>query len=427
MAARGSEPRPGRLSTSVPDPSRRPILVVTPVDPRAPRNGVLIRVEAAIRALGEIAPVEVVVIHPGPEGRPPQEGPLPSTVRRTITATYTRRLTLAGRLGWVLRPTRPLTLVGRDHTQLRRDVGAWLSPDYSLAWIVGTTLHDAVAPLLPGCPVVVDVNDLESDKLAGELRVRRGSAPPRGVARRARHEVALLQGRRNVHAWLRFDRAVARGADLALVCSAADVPRLDAGRVAVVPNAYPTPERPLGRVAVGSPPTILLQGAMTYPPNVDAAQFLVREILPRVREAIPDVRLRIVGRAGDGVRALAQGERVVVTGYVPDLDHELARADLVVVPVRFGGGTRIKIIEAFAHGIPVVSTGVGAFGLGAVDGESILLADEADTLAAACVRALTDPARRSALASAGRACFERSYRVEAVHEDIIGLAWSLLP
>ncbi len=89
--------------------------------------------------------------------------------------------------------------------------------------------------------------------------------------------------------------------------------------------------------------------------------------------------------------------RVTLVGQVPDIGAELDRADLVLVPIRFGSGTRIKIIEAFAHRVPVVSTSLGAEGLGAVDGEHLLLGDDPASLAIACARLLTDEELRRRL------------------------------
>ena len=90
----------------------------------------------------------------------------------------------------------------------------------------------------------------------------------------------------------------------------------------------------------GSPPTVLFQGLLRYPPNIEAARFLVREVVPALRALVPDVRVRLVGDAAPAVTALDDPPRVTVVGQVPDIDAELAGADLVVVPVRYGSGTR---------------------------------------------------------------------------------------
>ena len=102
-------------------------------------------------------------------------------------------------------------------------------------------------------------------------------------------------------------------------------------------------------------------------------------------EPLADVRLRLAGQVSLVVRALEQVPRVMVTGWVPDMASELRHADLVVVPIRYGSGTRIKILEAFAHRIPVVSTSAGLEGkINAIHGRHLLVSDSPEEFASAC-------------------------------------------
>ena len=124
--------------------------------------------------------------------------------------------------------------------------------------------------------------------------------------------------------------------------------------------------------------------------------------------------------------------KVTMVGQVPAIDAELARADLVVVPIRFGSGTRVKIVEAFAQRVPVVSTTLGAEGLEARNGEHLLLADTPDAIAAACAQLLTDPELRQRIVDGAHKLFlerlQRDRVVEAVrrvagkrvHDDLAG-------
>ena len=89
----------------------------------------------------------------------------------------------------------------------------------------------------------------------------------------------------------------------------------------VVPNIYPTPARPAGRDTVGTPPTVSIIGQLHYPPNADAAEFFVREVLPKLRQRVPDVEVRLVGEPSPSVAALDGADGVTVTGLVPDIDH----------------------------------------------------------------------------------------------------------
>src|SRR5262249_15525832 len=151
-----------------------------------------------------------------------------------------------------------------------------------------------------------------------------------------------------------------------------------------------------------APARITFTGLMAHPPNVAAARFFAIEVLPAIQKVIPEAEFWIVGRDPvPEVRMLAARPRVVVTGTVPDMRPYLARATVVVVPLRFGSGMRQKILEAWAMEKAVVSTRIGAEGLDVQDGVNILLADDAETLASAVVRLLQSPAARDRLRAAG--------------------------
>jgi len=154
---------------------------------------------------------------------------------------------------------------------------------------------------------------------------------------------------------------------------------------------------------------------MTYSANYDAMQFFLRDVYPQVRAAVPGASLTITGStAGVDQAGLALDDTVHLTGYVDDIRPVIAGSAACVVPLRQGGGTRLKILEAMALGVPVVSTRKGAEGLDVVDGEHLLLADTPRDLAAATVRLLQDGALRACLASQARALVERRYDWRAI-------------
>jgi glycosyltransferase involved in cell wall biosynthesis len=216
---------------------------------------------------------------------------------------------------------------------------------------------------------------------------------------------------------------VARRAAVVIVCSDLDRHRLAQPNVVVIPNGFVEPSRPVGRITVGDPPTVLLQGFLRYRPNIEAARELVRIITPRVRERIPLLQVRLVGAGGlETVGDLHDPPRTVVAGWVDDLGKELERSDLVAVPLRLGSGTRIKILEALAHRIPVVSTPIGAEGLELEDGRHLLLADAPEAFADSCVRALTDLDLRHQLVEEGQRQFLAHYRWSAIRPRITDLA-----
>jgi glycosyltransferase involved in cell wall biosynthesis len=154
---------------------------------------------------------------------------------------------------------------------------------------------------------------------------------------------------------------------------------------------------------------ILFVGSMDYSANIDAVQWLVREVWPVVKRQNPDLRLTIVGRKpSPSVQALAAGD-IEVTGTVEDVRTFYRRALAVVAPLRIGSGTRLKILEAMAAGVPVVSTRVGAEGLNVSDGLDIILGDTGEEIAQALLRIVSIPGLRERQAQAARDLVARSY------------------
>ena len=142
------------------------------------------------------------------------------------------------------------------------------------------------------------------------------------------------------------------------------------------------------------PGSMVFTGSMDWMPNEDGIAWFVESILPRIRAAIPEATLTIVGRKPTAkVRALENAAGVSVTGSVPDVRPYLASHQLFIVPLRVGGGTRLKIYEGMTMGLPTVSTTIGAEGLPVVDGEHLLLADDPASFARACIDLLNDPVR----------------------------------
>ncbi len=149
---------------------------------------------------------------------------------------------------------------------------------------------------------------------------------------------------------------------------------------------------------------ILSMATMMWPPNVDGVLWFARSIYPHIRAAAPDAPFYVVGqRPVAEVRALPDEQPgVEVTGYVPDTAPYIARSACLIVPLRSGGGMRVKILEALARGIPIVSTTIGYEGIDLVPGEHLLVADTPEEFAAAVLRLLDDPALGARIAAAGR-------------------------
>jgi sugar transferase (PEP-CTERM/EpsH1 system associated) len=193
-----------------------------------------------------------------------------------------------------------------------------------------------------------------------------------------------------------YERAACQRFDFVVAVSRADadVMRREYGveRVADVQTGVDTDFfRPTGTVR-REPHNLVFTGSMDWLPNEDAIQFFLKEIMPRVRQSVPDATLTVVGR--DPFPSLVEQSRrdpsIVVTGRVEDVRPYMERAAAYVVPIRVGGGTRLKIYEAMAMELPIVSTTIGAEGLPVKDGAELLIADAPAEFAAAVVRVLTD-------------------------------------
>src|SRR5205823_5460507 len=181
-------------------------------------------------------------------------------------------------------------------------------------------------------------------------------------------------------------------------------------RVSVYPNSIPPLEMP--KAAEES--CIVFSGNFEYHPNIDAVRFLTCEIWPQVRRRYPELRLHLVGRGDRFIRhLLPPGSSVHATGPVEDAIPEIARARLVVAPLRAGSGTRIKILQAWAAARAVVATPLAAEGLDAREGVNIALASDATAFINAIDRLLCNSAVRRTLATGGRRTFESGYTWEA--------------
>jgi glycosyltransferase involved in cell wall biosynthesis len=179
----------------------------------------------------------------------------------------------------------------------------------------------------------------------------------------------------------------------------------------VRPNGVDLDAFAFGDHAAPAGRTLLMTGDFGYLPNVDAARWLTGEIFPAVRRQLPAATLRLVGRSAPtaGLPDGASG-----TPDVPHIAPYFDDADLFIVPLRAGGGTRLKIVEALAKGLPTVTTSIGAEGLAVQDGEHLLIADTTSSLVEAVTRLLADVDLRRRLARNGRELVERRYGWETI-------------
>lgn len=221
----------------------------------------------------------------------------------------------------------------------------------------------------------------------------------------------------------RYEAAMVSAADSSSLVAGADqraAPGLD--RAVVIPMGVDLDRFPFA-APVERSPTLLFFGNLGYFHNVEPARFLAHEVIPLVRRELPDARLRIAGaRPAKGVLALADLPGVDVVGPVDDMLAELHRAGLAVLPIFTGSGIKMKVLESFTAGTPVVSNARGVDGVaGAKAGTHYLAGESAADLANACVTLLQAPERALALATAGRALIETRYTWAAQVERLLAL------
>jgi polysaccharide biosynthesis protein PslH len=263
-------------------------------------------------------------------------------------------------------------------------------------------------------PVVADMDDFESKSY---LRTAHALSGPSSLFARA-----------DYFRFVSAQRKAAQACDVVLVANPQDIDEAAAmtGKlVRALPNAFdystiPSFESIPERRAV-------FIGHLGYAPNVDGLNWFVREIWPVIRAAVPDAQLDIGGRPGPHTAAWGQQPGVRICGFVEDVRKFSRNASVAVVPIRRGGGTRIKILEAWAMGLPVVTTTVGCEGLGDVDDQTVCIADAPSQFAARCADLMLNPEKGRTIARAafqyGRTHFDWS-TVEPELEAAINAAFT---
>lgn len=359
------------------------IAFVTPVEVDHPVDGLRWRAhltERGLRAVGSVEVIEVTTDH-GRRGDGVVVTPR-TAFRRAISRIH---------------PAQPARVAARDWRPAGRRLRGMGS--YDLVWVMQPDLVAAGVALPPG-PLVVDMVDLEDGKYQ-----RRGLAD--------RH-----QRRR----WAAAQRHVVDRADAVVAANPDEVASLDHARARLLANAVDV--APV--VSRQDPARLMLVGRFTYQPNLEAARWFVDSVLPHLRDAVPAVTVALVGRHDGALGDLDGRPGVEVCGFVSELDEEWARATAMVAPVRTGTGTRIKIIEAFARGVPVVSTTRGCDGLAVADDRELLIADDPVDFAAACGSLLADPSRRERLTRAAADLVAREHSPAVFEATVAQVAEEVL-
>ena len=262
------------------------------------------------------------------------------------------------------------------------------------------------------CPAVMFTHNVES-----EIWRRHAETKSDAIGR-------LLYGAQ-YRRMLRYERRMLARFDGILAVSDADretFARLYPGAIAQPAHVVPTGvDTEYFAPSAGSqqPARLIFTGSMDWLPNEDAMIYFCRDVLPAIRAEVPDVALTIVGRTPTpAVKKLAAERGVTVTGRVDDVRPFMRDASVYIVPLRIGGGTRLKIFEAMAMGKAVVSTTIGAEGLPVTDGEHVLLADDPATFARAVVHLIRDTGHRTRIEAAARALVLARYDWSAVAGEL---------
>jgi glycosyltransferase involved in cell wall biosynthesis len=382
------------------------VLLVSPVFPYPLNSGLKIRTYGILKALARKHEVSLLCFYRKEEQLQQLEA-LRSVCRKVVTVPIKScsryqgpRPSRLGKLWRALSEKEPRMIRDWRSSEMEARLGELLAEGYDAVWIARIWLT-AMFDDLP-VKTVLDIDDLESEKLLRQL-----STMP----------WKLMRALGYIEYWklVRSQRQAAERHAAVVVTSDKDRMKFAKNNVFVLPNTVTIPESGTETHEKEKPDDVVFFGLMAYRPNVDAVRYFCDRIWPEIKAARPGARLWIVGPdPAPAVRNLHDGKSVLVTGYVENLHALLAACGVVVVPLRIGGGTRIKILEAMALGKPVVSTTVGCEGLDVVDGEHLLVADRPDLFAGRCLELMADSEKRRHLGRTGRRLVEEKYRWEVL-------------
>ncbi len=386
------------------------VVFVTSRLPYPPREGHQLRSWHLLRAVAREHEVDLLSLQREQDPAEP-----PALLRDTVNSVHCVKLpslrdpfAAASAVGKTLRDGDPLMLARYVPRALQKKFRALIAT----ADLVHLDIL-AVAGLQPDVPsklpVILNEHNVESELL------------------RARATMDASRWRRGLLRWQadefeRFERDACAQASRVLACSDIDAARLrelaPGSRVEVVPNGVDLAEFTPGEERQEQDNTLVFVGQMSWFPNRDGIEDFMANTLPVIREHC-NVRLRVIGRS-EGMQAPENlRNHVEFTGFVDDLRPLVQQAAVYVVPLRAGSGTRLKLLEAMAMGKAIVSTRIGAEGIGLRHGENALLADTPTDFAAAVCRLLADAPLRQRLGQAARRAAEREFGWDAIGDRLL--------
>ena len=387
--------------------TQRPkILFVTSVYPHGPEYGSQQRVLNLLRILARAGDVSLVLACPLPIDQDSiRETQKEFRVAHTAVVTALSCLSWTDRLRFELDPTwvqGHLTGVSeRDRAIIKEIVN-----QHDVTWVY--TLRAANECLIWRWPrTIMDIDAIPSQVAASS-------------GRSGANAVRNLLDRRMSVIWRRRERFVPERFDMVAVCSESDRAYLgyNGSEVRVIPNGFAASgEGPARQLAV--PPRIGFVGWFGGLPNRAGMDWFIKEAWPLVKGTVPEARLRLVGGDVDpGLFGAAPDTDLL--GYMKDPANEMSTWSAMIVPIRVGGGTRIKIAHAFSEKCPVVSTALGAFGYEVASGNELLIADTPEDFAAACVHLMREPNLGRELAERAWNRYAKSWTWDAIAPAVLG-------
>jgi glycosyltransferase involved in cell wall biosynthesis len=378
--------------------SRLRILYVVPVWPHGKSFGKQLRLLHLGRALRELGEVSLVIACDDHDAQAEEETRREFTVAHRVRTEQVPPLGFRERLKWWFDPSfqdpSGSIITESDRTHLIQSL-----ENFDLVWV-----HSVRAANMFGLwrwpHSVLDIDDVPStyeltEFVNGKRWIDRLKAGARVVTWRRREK--LLQKRFNV----------------LTVCSDFDRQYLGGdNRIHVIPNGF---ERPLVEPPrkPANPPRLGFIGLFSYLPNVDGVRWFIENCWLKIKKEIPNVRLRLVGKDSDRVLRPAQPD-VDGLGWIADPAKEIATWSGMIVPIRLGSGTRLKVAEAFSRKCPLVSTSFGARGYDVTNGEELLLADTPEVLARACIEVIRNPLAAAAMAQRAWLRFLQDWTWDAI-------------
>jgi|SRR6266849_533477 len=348
-------------------------------------HGAQVRYTNVLLALQQIGTVEVAMLGDGPRDT---DCELTAGVETKIAYSFQTRSRantgLISKLKFTFDPRADYpyawAIVGEGRERLNRCL-----KDFDLIWF----FKQRAADLFPNAVwprSVVDIDDVQSTYERAALRV--GGPLDR------------LQALRGMFIWRRRERLLADRFSVLTVCSEEDKDYLRRmgvrGPVHVIPNGFERVTAEPVRCPV-TPGRIGFIGGFDHLPNRDGMTWFVRRCWPKVKRVAPETRLRVIGRGTDNYGELG-GPDLDQLGWLPDPSDEIKTWSAMVVPIRLGAGTRVKIAQGFSQKCPIISTSFGAIGYGAVDGREMYLADSPDAFSRACIKAIREPEEAAQMA-----------------------------